>query len=70
MSVQESVGDVELVGRPLLVRDETQDGADRRRLDDGGESLPKIDAGSLAVTTDNPTRFPSVRVCRRRRACI
>jgi hypothetical protein len=58
--VEERVGDIQLMSRPLLGCNNGEDGADPGRLDDGGESFPEVDVGSLYVAAYDPrSRLPS-----------
>ena len=55
--MEERVGNVELVSRPLLAGDEGQDGANGGGLHDGRERLSKVDARALGVAPDDPACF-------------
>ena len=57
VAMQEGVGDVELMCRPVLAGDEHEHGADCRWFDHRRERLLEVDAGSLMKATDNPPGF-------------
>lgn len=50
LSMKERVGNIQLVGRPLLAGEKGEDGADRGRLNHGRECLTEVDSGSLPIT--------------------
>jgi hypothetical protein len=57
VAMKKGIGDVQLVRRPPVRSDESQNGADRRRLDNGGERLAKVDVGALIEAAHNPSRL-------------
>lgn len=46
-----------MISRPLMRRDERDDGANRGRLDDGAERVAEVDAGPLGKALDDPSRL-------------
>jgi hypothetical protein len=54
VAVQERVGNVELMCRPVLHGDEREHGPNRRRFDDRGERFAEVQARALRVTAQDP----------------
>jgi hypothetical protein len=57
IAMKKCIGDIELVSRPSVCGDESEDGADCRRLDDGRESLAEVDARPLIEAVHHPSGF-------------
>jgi len=57
VAVEEHIGNIKLMRGPVLAGDESEHGADHRRLADRRECLLEVDAGSLMKATDNPPGF-------------
>ena len=60
MAVKKGVGDVHLVHGPRTGDRELKDGADRPGLDNRGEDVGEVDAGTLAKATNHPPRLVTV----------
>lgn len=54
-SMEEGIFDVQLMNRPVAAERDGEDGADRRRFDDGAECFLVVDAGLLQEATEYPS---------------
>ena len=57
VAMEEGVGDIHLVDRPAARHSELEHGANRPGLDNRGECVGEVDAGTLAKATYDPTRL-------------
>jgi hypothetical protein len=61
MTMEKGVGDVHLVNRPAARHGELEHGADGPGLDNRGEGLSEINAGSLTKATNDPSRLMPIK---------
>ena len=61
MSMQESIGYIELVNWPGARGSELKNGANRARFDDRGEGVGEVHASTLAKAAYNPARLVALK---------